>query len=708
MFFSMSTALLTKIARFGTIVIFWCLYSCEFYNSMKVEEIAISFRSPLGSDSNAVRPKCIARRGPILLLAIGIFGWHAPDSTVAVALAMGNAARSKSPPFTRSSTSRLTSLLASTTKKNEDDAVAAPNEAPGASEMEIPRGGGNADAASVSTDLRIGSTTQPLPPIPTIRQYIQFALPCLALWVAGPLLSLVDTSFIGLSPSSRGMSSAQQLAALGPATTLYVFHLYKNESFALVSSFCLLMLHCIFHLVLAGSFDGATYLFAFLNVATTNLYSSARAAANKDPTRAESVVRTSAQVAVNCGIGLMLFMFLFTRPLLQLYIGDKAAATPGLLDAATDYVLIRAISLPTSLLLGVLQAALLGAKDSVTPLVAIMYSTIVNVIGDFTLCRVFPLGLAGAAIATTLAQWAGTAALIPAARDKLVRDRNLGLWKRNGKQSSAQKASSNRNDNNTVSAKSFLGFAVPVLTLILGKLAAFGFMTHAAAHVPNQPTPLATHQIILSLLFFCCPFFEVISQTAQTFLPPFLAPMKDYIAQRTKKDPTYEASGDATLEPWNNAGQKVATSLLGIGLSAAGAVASIATLIPAYFGHFITTDHTVQMALKPLAKYLWMGAFFWAPVAVSEGVLLARLELKFLAGIYLLSTALLPPALVQIKLRPNGTVAQVWMCFVVFQICRATAFTSRIWGGFAMQRFFGRKPMNAPSTKKPSTPPIVQ
>ena len=57
-----------------------------------------------------------------------------------------------------------------------------------------------------------------VPTLPTLRQYIQFALPCLALWIAGPLLSLVDTSFIGLS--SKGGNSARQLAALGPATTL--------------------------------------------------------------------------------------------------------------------------------------------------------------------------------------------------------------------------------------------------------------------------------------------------------------------------------------------------------------------------------------------------------------------------------------------------------------------------------------------------------
>ena len=78
--------------------------------------------------------------------------------------------------------------------------------------------------------------------------------------------------------------------------------------------------------------------------------------------------------------------------------------TPGLLDSAVDYVNIRALSMPTSLLLGVVQAACLGAKDSVTPLIAIVYSTIVNVVGDFVLVNRLGMGLRGAAIATTFAQ----------------------------------------------------------------------------------------------------------------------------------------------------------------------------------------------------------------------------------------------------------------------------------------------------------------
>jgi hypothetical protein len=139
---------------------------------------------------------------------------------------------------------------------------------------EIPRGG-----SSVLKDKP--------PAQPTWKDYRKFAIPCLALWVASPLLSLVDTSFVGLSAGAA--ESATQLAALGPATTF---------------------------------FDGATYLFAFLNVATTNLYSSAIAQKGEASDQAEAVVTTASRVALRCGIGIMLFLWAFARPLLALYIGS--------------------------------------------------------------------------------------------------------------------------------------------------------------------------------------------------------------------------------------------------------------------------------------------------------------------------------------------------------------------------------------------------
>lgn len=144
------------------------------------------------------------------------------------------------------------------------------------------------DATNVPRGGAINVSKRPPPPLPTMADYRKFALPCLGLWVSQPLLSLVDTAFVGLSglPSQ----SASNLAALGPATTF---------------------------------FDGATYLFAFLNVATTNLYSSALAQRGEQSDQAEGVVRTASRIALRCGFGIMLFLLAFARPLLALYIGKQ-------------------------------------------------------------------------------------------------------------------------------------------------------------------------------------------------------------------------------------------------------------------------------------------------------------------------------------------------------------------------------------------------
>jgi hypothetical protein len=101
-------------------------------------------------------------------------------------------------------------LLSSAILGEEDHAVVVPSESNEDLVARVPRGGS-------------GTVGRNAPPaLPTLKQYAIFAFPCLALWVAGPLLSLVDTAFVGLSTGAAGTSSASQLAALGPATTLYV------------------------------------------------------------------------------------------------------------------------------------------------------------------------------------------------------------------------------------------------------------------------------------------------------------------------------------------------------------------------------------------------------------------------------------------------------------------------------------------------------
>ena len=473
---------------------------------------------------------------------------------------------------------------------------------------------------------------------PTLAQILRFALPCLALWIAQPLLSLVDTITVGLSAAPG--AGAIQLGALGPATTFI---------------------------------DGATYLFAFLNTATTNLYASALALAQqraKTPAQrndpeylkqaGNSVARTSAKISLICGVFLTTLLITCGKPLLRFYVGG--GTNDNILQPALEYILIRAWSMPTSLLYGVVQAALLGAKDSVTPLIAILYSTIVNTVGDVGLVCFLKKGVVGAAIATVAAQWAGTAAMIIPARNKLFVP-------------SKTNKISKEDDIHHVSSKSFLVFAAPVLTLVLGKLAAFGILTNVASALPGEAS-LAAHQITLTLFFFISPFLEVISQTAQSFLPPFFIAASgiDSTPNGNKKKNAVrnvEAQKEADI---------LSLRLLKMGVFVGMVMGSLASMVPRFFPQLVTNDKVVQEAVRPLALPLLVGALLTAPVAVSEGILLAKRELGYLASVYVLSTALLPPALIYGVKLVKGPVVNVWWGFAIFQLFRAICFTGRLWG----------------------------
>jgi len=316
--------------------------------------------------------------------------------------------------------------------------------------------------------------------------------------------------------------------------------------------------------------------------------------------------------------------------------------------------------MPTFLLLGVLQSALLGAKDSVTPLKAILYSTVVNVAGDFLLVSHLGMGLKGAAIATTAAQWAATLALIIPARKKLMAKGKLGLL--NFKEKSA------------ISVKKFMSFAVSVVLLLAGKIGCFCFLTQAAARVPGQPTPLASHQLILSLLLFMCPFVEVISQTAQTYLPPFYAPVKEYVTKMKQRNSNYDETKDAAVQKWTNASNKVSAGYLKSCWVIASLVATAGSMIPLFAGAMLTRDVAVQQAIKPLAKYLWWSSLLMGPMFAAEGVLVARHKTWFLAIMYMFSTAIFPFAVMS----NTSSVATVWTCFSVFQAYRAIVQTVKV------------------------------
>jgi len=190
------------------------------------------------------------------------------------------------------------------------------------------------------------------------------------------------------------------------------------------------------------------------------------------------------------GIEMMGFLLKYGRALISIYLGPNAASNPTILESAVRYFQIRSLSLPVYLLGNVLQASLLGAQDSVTPLIAIVCSTVINVVGDFVGVLKLAYGLAGAAVATTAAEVIEKCALLGPSRKKLLSPNTIkgfGILPPYGAK-----------DESSQSTRAFLKFVAPVLTLIFGKIAAFGVMTHVAAALPGEAT-LASHQILLSI-----------------------------------------------------------------------------------------------------------------------------------------------------------------------------------------------------------------
>lgn len=313
------------------------------------------------------------------------------------------------------------------------------------------------------------------------------------------------------------------------------------------------------------------------------------------------------------------------------------------------YVRVRALGMASLLLGNALQAALLGAKDSMSPLRALTISSVFNAVGDFALVYWLKQGVFGAAAATALAQFAGLLLLFKAARVK-------GLLE-TGK-------SSNTTNKEDDLQPQFLSFAPPVLLVVIGKMACFGFMTHVAATL--GAASLAAHQVVLSMFFFLSPFTEVASQTAQVFLPAF------------------EENRSKSAQ-WAAVTGRLVRRLQSLAVFSGVAVGAIGAVVPLCLGTLFTRDLAVLEALKPLALLLFASVGLHGFICSAEGVLLVRRELGFLGKIYATSAVLMPAWLLHLK-RTGASLPAVWSAFVVFQLVRAVVLTWRVERPFAPSR----------------------
>ena len=193
------------------------------------------------------------------------------------------------------------------------------------------------------------------------------ALPALGTLAADPLVSLVDTAFVG-------RLGAGPLAALGVNTAL-------------------------FSLVFV--------VFNFLAYGTTPRIG--RALGRGDPSGAGEVVVQALTLAVAAGAVSLTVLQIAAVPLLR-----AMGADPAWFGGAMAYLRIRALAGPGLLLITAGNGAFRGFLDTRTPLFITLALNVVNLVLDPLLIFGLGMGLTGAAIATATAQWLGAGLFVHA------------------------------------------------------------------------------------------------------------------------------------------------------------------------------------------------------------------------------------------------------------------------------------------------------
>lgn len=152
--------------------------------------------------------------------------------------------------------------------------------------------------------------------VPSIMKILNFALPAIGIYLCSPLLSMIDTSTVGL------LSGTLQQAALNPAITIT---------------------------------DYSSRAMSFLYTGTTN--SIALSKGTKTPEQVKAMFLGSLRLAAIVGVVLAVFLLLTSQRLLVPLVGNDGIDIE-VLHAAWRYVAIRAFGMPAAAMIGTSQVSI--------------------------------------------------------------------------------------------------------------------------------------------------------------------------------------------------------------------------------------------------------------------------------------------------------------------------------------------------------------
>mmetsp|Transcript_19168 Transcript_19168/g.28390 ORF Transcript_19168/g.28390 Transcript_19168/m.28390 type:complete len:752 (-) Transcript_19168:118-2373(-) len=542
-------------------------------------------------------------------------------------------------------------------------------------------------------------------PPPTVGKILKFAVPAIGVWLCSPLLSLIDTSAVGL------LSGTAQQAALNPAVAVT---------------------------------DYAALLIAFMYTGATNLV----AAAQEDDRgleakpKASRAMITAIQLSGYVGASLGAILFTFARPLLRAMIGNDGIA-PEVFTAAMKYVRIRALGMPAAAVIGSAQASCLGLQDIRSPLYVLAAAAVVNFFGDMTFvgsAHPWIGGAAGAAWATVFSQYAAVAFFVrwlctrprnvPGSKPSVNLTNNImELMGRKGTQGSKRRKSfkaaagefqplSNKGKSVTAklstafnrfrgnnkkkstpvrptadltkesfstrgflngkmtpldmlkfpskeNAKEFGPYVAPVTATQVGRVSGYVAMSHVVSSSLGTYA-MAAQQVIVSLFYCLCPIADSLSLTAQSFVPA--------IAGRRKSKERAAALA------------KTRTNLFKAGGVFGAAMVAAVLAIP-LISRFFTTDPVVVGLVNSVAPYL-VGFFSVHGVTcAAEGLLMGQKDLNFLGQLYGAFFFAVPFVMLRIKRAAlagaSRSLTSVWSVFAGYQMIRSLTWVLR---SFQLQR----------------------
>jgi MATE family multidrug resistance protein len=422
------------------------------------------------------------------------------------------------------------------------------------------------------------------------RTLVRLAVPVLFSLVAEPLVGLADTAFVARLPGS------EPVAALGIGTV---------------------------------AFTSIFWAFTFLGIGTQTEV--AQAVGGGDRERAVKVVSLASLLAALIGVILMGAMA-FLPPIASLFGGVGAVN-----DLACEYMFFRLLGAPAVLVSLACFGGLRGVQDMRTPLFVAVAVNVINVGLDWVLIfgsgSIPSMGVAGAAIASTVSQWLGAVWCL------LAVHRRIGLtWRMKG-----------------------AGFARLMqvggdLFLRTGGVLVFLALCTRVAN-RGGPDQGAAYQAIRQFFIFSALFLDAFAITGQSLVGYFLGAGDRFQARRVARSVCLWSFGT------------------GVALCLA----------------MLTLEEGVAWLLVPPEAYAvfgpgWLVVSLMQPVGslsfATDGIHWGTGDFRYLRNSMLVASVVAGACVLVVdSLRPDYVLVYIWLATALWTVIRAGFGMVRIWPG---------------------------